>query len=153
MNTFMMPPQTAGLSDEISSSRSTRTVRGLRARMTSMASLLTSASPQPPPIVPRISPQAVTTILAPTSRGVEPFVDTMVDGERLALVEKFFHLVVDGLFLSAFGIGFAITSAWSSHGFTSELICELPKNSGRGWKIAILHSPSSIFDPSSYHFL
>ena len=78
MKTFMMPPHTAGLSDEISSSRSIRTVRGLRVRITSMASRFTSASPQPPPMVPRISPQAVTTILAPTSRGVEPLADTMV---------------------------------------------------------------------------
>ena len=78
MKTFMMPPHTAGLSDEMSSRRSTRTVRGLRVRTTSMASRRTSASPQPPPMVPRISPHAVTTILAPTSRGVEPLVETMV---------------------------------------------------------------------------
>src|SRR5512144_1116703 len=56
MNTFMIPPHTAGLSDEMSSKRSIRTVRGLRVRMTSMASRFTSASPQPPPMVPRISP-------------------------------------------------------------------------------------------------
>ena len=78
MKTFMIPPHTAGLSEEISSSRSTRTVRGLRERITSIASRFTSASPQPPPMVPRISPQAVTTILAPTSRGVEPLAETMV---------------------------------------------------------------------------
>src|ERR1043166_8097415 len=78
IKTFMMPPHTAGLSDEISSRRSTRTVRGLRVRITSMASRFTSASPQPPPMVPRISPQAVTTIFAPTSRGVEPLVEIIV---------------------------------------------------------------------------
>src|SRR5262245_5983477 len=78
MNTFIIPPHTAGLSDEISSSRSIRTILGFRVRMTSMASRFTSASPHPPPIVPRISPHAVTTILAPTSRGVEPFVETIV---------------------------------------------------------------------------
>ena len=32
----MMPPHTAGLSEEISSSKSTRTVRGLRERITSI---------------------------------------------------------------------------------------------------------------------
>src|SRR4029434_1784235 len=78
MNTFMIPPHTAGLSDEMSSKRSIRTSLGLRVRIASMASRFTSASPQPPPMVPRISPHAVTTILAPTSRGVEPFVDTLV---------------------------------------------------------------------------
>src|SRR5262245_15277781 len=56
MNTFMMPPHTAGLSDEMSSSKSTRTVRGFLVRIASIASRFTSASPQPPPMVPKISP-------------------------------------------------------------------------------------------------
>src|SRR5947208_14528988 len=65
MNTFMIPPQTAALSDEMSSKRSTLTTRGLRVRLTSIASRFTSASPQPTPMVPRIAPYTVTTILAP----------------------------------------------------------------------------------------
>src|SRR6266513_3920816 len=100
MKTFMMPPQTAGLSDEMSSKRSTLTIRGLRVRITSIASRFTSASPQPPPMVPRISPHAVTTILAPTSRGVEPLVETIVATAKVSplsrnsftwwLIESFF---------------------------------------------------------------
>ena len=65
-----------------------RTVLGLRVRMTSIASRFTSASPQPPPMVPRISPQAVTTILAPTSRGVEPLVETMVATARVSPLSR-----------------------------------------------------------------
>src|SRR4030095_5986613 len=88
IKTFIMPPQTAGLSEEISSNKSTRTVRGLRVRITSIASRFTSASPQPPPMVPRISPHAVTTILAPTSRGVDPFADTIVATARVSPLSR-----------------------------------------------------------------
>src|ERR1043166_7082951 len=84
IKTFMIPPHTAGLSDEISSRRSIRTIRGSRVRITSIASRFTSASPHPPPIVPSISPQAVTTIFAPTSRGVDPLVETMVASARVS---------------------------------------------------------------------
>src|SRR4030095_16257476 len=72
MNASMIPPHPAGVSDEMSSKRSIRTVLGLRVRIASMASRFQSASPQPPPMVPRLSPHRVTIILAPTSRGVEP---------------------------------------------------------------------------------
>src|SRR5262249_46086969 len=88
MNTFMIPPHTAGLSDEMSSKRSIRTIRGLRVRMPSMASRFTSASPHPPPIVPRISPHAVTTIWAPTSRGVDLFVETIVAPAIVSLLSR-----------------------------------------------------------------
>src|SRR5579875_3032190 len=43
-----------------------------------MASLHTSASPQPPPTVPVVEPSAEMTIRAPTSRGVDPRVRTTV---------------------------------------------------------------------------
>jgi len=78
IKTSMVPPQTAGLFDSMSSMSSTPDITGRCERIDWTASRQTSASPQPPPTVPRIAPEAVTTICAPTSRGVEPRVETMV---------------------------------------------------------------------------
>ena len=76
--TSMIPPQTPRLSMEMSSVRSTRTVRGCPSLITSRAARITSASPHPPPTVPTWSPVGCISILAPTSRGTDPFTIVMV---------------------------------------------------------------------------
>src|SRR5688572_24057289 len=77
------PPHTAGLNDAIASVSSTFTMRGVPLAITSRAASSTSASPQPPPIVP-ISPFSRSiSILLPAWRGTEPRVEITVASAAL----------------------------------------------------------------------
>ncbi len=74
----MIPPHTPSACIETSSVRSTRTVVAAPVWITSSAARITSASPQPPPTVPTCRPSGWMIILAPTSRGTEPFTSMIV---------------------------------------------------------------------------
>src|SRR5690606_3906687 len=77
-NTSITPPQTAWLHVSIASSSSTRTSRGSPSCTTSRAASITSASPQPPPIVPTRPCSGSISMRLPAWRGTEPFVRTTV---------------------------------------------------------------------------
>src|SRR2546427_5605016 len=74
----MLPPQRSPLSSASVSVRSKLSRFGLSRRMTAAASRQTSASTQPPPMLPSWEPSSKTSILAASRRGVEPLRATMV---------------------------------------------------------------------------
>ncbi len=78
MKISKVPPQTRPVSYLGSWLRSKVRVRGFSWAMTSRAACQTSASTQPPPMVPAMEPSSRTSILALWKEGMEPRELTMV---------------------------------------------------------------------------
>ena len=78
MKISKVPPQTRPVSYLGFWLRSKVRVRGFSSAMTSRAACQTSASTQPPPMVPAMEPSSRTSILALWNEGMEPRAFTMV---------------------------------------------------------------------------
>ena len=78
MKMSSVPPQTKPVSYFGSWFRLNVRVRGFSCSITSRAACQTSASTQPPPMVPQIEPSSRTSILAVLNEGIEPCALTIV---------------------------------------------------------------------------
>src|SRR5690606_12614649 len=76
--TLMVPPQDSPTFHAVSSATPNSSVFGLPLSITSMASVTTAPSTQPPDTLPRKLPSLSITRLEPTGRGAEPQVSTTV---------------------------------------------------------------------------
>src|SRR6185369_8734693 len=77
-NTRILPPQDSPTFQAVSSATPNSRVRGLPLSITSIASVTTAPSTQPPDTEPRKLPWSSITRLEPTGRGAEPQVSTTV---------------------------------------------------------------------------
>src|SRR6478735_5463067 len=74
----MVPPQDSPTFQAVSSATPNSSIRGLPLWITSMASVTTAPSTQPPETEPRNVPSSLMTRLEPAGRGAEPQVSTTV---------------------------------------------------------------------------